>query len=116
MGCWQPSFPESNPFGEVHVFRMGLWAALFGVSDAAFRYPGTIECVTRVKEFAYHNWRMYNGPVGSSTPGNLLVYPINVMPGGGLENLPDVSHFPDFPGDCRVMGKKSAMLPQKLTT
>ena len=101
-----------------------MWyLSIFGQSldvfkeEAKFgRYPGTIECVTRVKEFAYHNWQMYNGPKGSSTPGNLLAYPINVMADGTLENLSDVSHFPDFPGDCRVMGKKSAMLPQKLTT
>ena len=38
VGCWQPSFPECNPIGDVHMFRMGLWAALFCVSDPAFRF------------------------------------------------------------------------------
>ena len=52
VGCWQPSFPECNPFGEVHTFRMGLWAALFCVSDPAFRFDLLHLCIQSLDEKA----------------------------------------------------------------
>jgi hypothetical protein len=69
-----------------------------------------------VKELVYHNWQEYTGPVGSHTPGQMLPYPINVMPDGTVENLEEFGCFPDFPGLCLVMGKKSGFFPQKVTT
>ncbi len=116
VGCWQPSFPEHNPYGDVHMFRMALWTSHFCLNDPVFKFPGTVECATRVKELAYYNWQQYAGPQNSVTPGQMLPYPINVMPDGRLENLDGHNCFPDFPGQCQVMGKKSGFLPQKLTT
>jgi hypothetical protein len=72
--------------------------------------------VAKVKEMAFYNWQQYVGPTGSSTPGQMLSYPLNVLPDGTLENLEGFSCFPDFPGSCKVMGKKSAVIPQKVTT
>ena len=40
VGCWQPAFPDDNPYGDVHIFRMSLWTEHFKISDPAFRYPG----------------------------------------------------------------------------
>jgi len=56
------------------------------------------------------------GPEGSVTPGMMLPYPLHVLPNGFVEPLPGFDEFPDFPAGSKVMGKKSAVLPQKLTT
>ena len=37
VGCWQPAFPEQNPYGDVHMFRMALWAAHMCTTDPVFR-------------------------------------------------------------------------------
>ncbi len=116
VGCYQPAFLDENPFGEVHMFRMSLWTGLLGTTEPVFRYPGTIECLTRVREMARHNWELYVGPEGSVTPGMVLQYPLHVLQNGFVENLKGHEEFPDFPSGGRVMGKKSAVLPQKLTT
>ena len=116
VGCWQPAFPESNPYGDVHMFRMSLWTGLLKITDPVFRYPGTIECVHKIKEMVYYNWTQYIGPDGSTTPGMLLPYPLNIMPDGAVENLDGIKDFPDFPPGSRVVGKKSAVIPQKVTT
>ena len=60
VGCWQPSFPESHPFGEVHMFRRALWATHFMSTDNVLLYPGSIECVNQVKKMAYDNWQQYS--------------------------------------------------------
>ena len=69
---------------------------------------------------AAYNWQVYSmeAEAGSYpvTPGQLLSYPLNVMPDGSIEYLPDISNFPDFPSSAKIMGKTSAMLPVKLTT
>ena len=33
VGGWQPAFPPDHPYGDVHVFRMSLWAEHFRHSD-----------------------------------------------------------------------------------
>ena len=143
VGCWQPTFTGAQPFGEVHMFRRALWASFFNSTDAILLYPGTIECVTRVKQMAHYNWHQYSrlvcellrrssslvvhksldlpstfcsSTLGTETPGMMLAYPLNVMEDGSLENLPGFACFPDFPGSCTIMGKKSAVIPQKVTT
>jgi len=117
VGCWQPAFPESHPYGEVHMFRRALWASHFMSTEQVLLYPGAIECVTRVKEMAYNNWQQYSSSTpGTKTDGQMLSYPLNVMADGTLENLEGFACFPDFPGSCKIMGKKSAVIPQKVTT
>ncbi len=116
VGCWQPSFPAQNPYGDVHMFRLSLWTALLKLVDPVLRYPGTIECVQKVKELAYYNWTQYMGADGAVSPGMLLPYPLNILPDGNIENLDGVKEFPDFPPGSRVVGKKSAVIPQKVTT
>jgi len=42
VGGWQPAFPPENPFGQVHIFRMSLWAEHFRHTDPIFCYPGKL--------------------------------------------------------------------------
>ena len=72
VGCWQPSFPESHPFGEVHMFRRALWATHFMSTDNVLLYPGSIECVNQVKKMAYDNWQQYSRFVPSFMKGSGL--------------------------------------------
>ena len=116
VGCWQPHFHLHNPYGDVHKFRMSLWTEHFRHMEPAFIHPGTIECVQKVKQYAFHNWQMYNGPKGSVTVGQMLSYPLNVMPDGELRNLDGVATFPDFPPGSKIMGTVSSFIPQKVTT
>ncbi len=74
----------------------------------------------KVKDMAAYNWQVYSMEANDGTfpvtPGQLLAYPLNVMPDGSIEYLPDMSSFPDFPSSAKVMGKTHWGLPEKLTT
>ena len=85
-------------------------------SDFFNRYPGTIECVQRFKSMIYHNWACYTSAESKETPGHCLPYPLNIMPDGTVENLDGFKDFPDFPSGSRVMGRKSNVIPEKVTT
>ena len=61
-----------------------------------------------------YNWGLYLNK--QPTPGQLLPYPLNVMPNGELKYLDGVSNFPDFPSSAKVMGKTNPLMPQKVTT
>ena len=61
-GGWQPAFPPDHPFGDVHIFRMSLWAEHFRYTDQNFRFPGSLECVQMVKSMALYNWQV-NMPI-----------------------------------------------------
>ena len=116
VGCWQPNFHKMNPYGDVHKFRMSLWTEHFRHMESTFIHPGTIECVQKVKEYAYYNWKMYNGPDGSVTPGQILPYPLDVQQDGDLRYLSNIETFPDFPPGSKIMGTLSSFIPQKVTT
>ena len=48
IGSHQPSYPPHHPYGDVHAFRMSLFAQWFKKGDPAFIHPGTIDCVQKV--------------------------------------------------------------------
>jgi phospholipase D1/2 len=121
VGCWQPNFSAFNPYGDVHMFRMSLWAEHLKTWEETFRFPGTLECTQRVKEMCHFNWKSYNFdsynlPQDPPPPGNLLMYPINVDGQGNISNLNMFISFPDYPSTAKIFGTKSSMLPEKLTT
>lgn len=121
VGCWQPAFPHFNPYGEVHMFRMSLWAEHLHHWEEIFRFPGTLDCTRKIKEMTDYNWQAYNYdkynfPQHVAPPGQLLTYPIQVNPDGSIENLPGFVSFPDYPSTAKVFGSKSGMIPEKVTT
>jgi len=121
VGCWQPQFSSYNPYGEVHMFRMGLWAEHLKTWEESFRFPGTLECTQRVKEMCDFNWKSYNFDVYGldqmePPPGHLLLYPVQVEMNGEMTNRDNFVSFPDYPSTAKVMGGKSAVIPDKITT
>jgi len=116
VGCWQPAYPDNNPYGCVHKFRMSLWAEHFRTTVNEFVHPGSNECVQKVKEMAFFNWQQYCGPEGSTTPGQILCYPLNILQDGTIKTLDGVEEFPDFPSGSKIVGTISSVIPQKVTT
>ena len=107
VGSWQPAFPPSNPYGDVHAFRMSLFTEHFRFCDPVFQHPSSWECVQKVKFMANYNWQMYTGPPGSTTTGQIITYPLNVNPNGSLQTFPDFECFPDFGPSGKIMGSMS---------
>lgn len=121
VGSWQPHYNQYNPYGDVHMFRMSLFAEHLCSFEETFRFPGTLECVSKVKEMAWYNWQSYNyDQYGLSpdvpTPGQLLMYPVRIEQDGAMNNLDGFVTFPDYPAAAKVFGTKSAMIPIKITT
>jgi phospholipase D1/2 len=106
-----------NPYGDVHAFRMSLFTEHFRNCEEVFIHPGRMECVQKIKQLAYINWQQYTASQpGSQTTGQMLPYPLNVMPDGSLEYLEGFKTFPDFKQGAKVKGTPSAVIPQKVTT
>jgi len=121
VGCWQPQFNAFTPYGDVHMFRLCLWAEHLRTWEEGFRFPGTLDCTHRVKEMCKHNWESYNFekyglPQEVPPPGQLLLYPIQVHPNGEISNLDGFKSFPDYAPTAKVFGGKQAMIPEKVTT
>ena len=105
VGCWQPAFLPDNPNGEVHNFRLALWAEHFGGSNSAFKYPATAECINKVQEFGDKNWKDYVD--GSVEPeGFAMSYPYSIDSDGTVGILEGFEQFPDFPAGSNIMGNK----------
>ena len=113
MGCWQPYFDQKNASGDVHKFRMSLWVEHFRTMDPNFTHPGTLSCIRKIKELASENWRMYIGPPGSVTLGQILLYPIRVHIDGKVSTDEGVESFPDFQ-TAKILGKRARGIPDLL--
>ena len=100
--------------GEVRKFRLSLWAEHVKHSEPVFLSPSSLECVQTVKNMVGYNWSLYLQK--QPTPGQLLPYPLNVLPNGDLDYIEGVTSFPDFPSSAKIKGKTNAMIPQKVTT
>ena len=110
-------FQKGCNMGGVHVFREALWSAHLGGFRPSLADPGTDECLAEVKRITENNWEVYTAPEPPTTQANvhLLPYPVSVAPGGGVKALEKpFDNFPDT--KASVVGKKSGVLPVKLTT
>eukprot|EP00170_Pyropia_yezoensis_P004259 contig_17468_g4270 len=107
--------PATPPRGEVHAFRLSLWAEHTGVLEDAFLAPATPACARRVRAIAEANWAAFIEPTEGAAVhdmrGHLVPYPYDVDAAGGV--TPRGSRLPDLP--FRVMGRDS-FLPNTLTT
>ena len=62
------------------------------------------------------NLQQYCGPEGSTTPGQVLCYPLIILQDGTIKTLDGVEEFPDFPSGSKIVGTISSVIPQKVTT
>lgn len=116
VGCWQKDFTEKNPHGDVHIFRMSLWAEHFRFTCTDFHFPGSEECLNKVKNLAAYNWQIYCQMKHGVTPGQVLCYPLKIEQDGSIGTLDGMTSFPDFGPIAYIMGAKSSYIPQTATT
>ena len=99
------------------MFREALWAAHLGGYRPSLMDPGTEECLAEVKRLTQENWEMYTAEEPPTIQSNvhLLPYPVQVSAKGDVQALDKpFNNFPDT--KASVVGKKSGVLPAKLTT
>ncbi|PIN17236.1 Phospholipase D1 [Handroanthus impetiginosus] len=118
MGAYQPHHTwakkQQHPRGQVHGYRMSLWAEHLGTVEKCFNEPETLECVKRVNEFGEENWKRYTNDEFTLLQGHLLKYPLSVDADGNVTPLPGHENFPDTGG--RVLGAHCPTIPDVLTT
>ncbi|GBG86059.1 hypothetical protein CBR_g40960 [Chara braunii] len=114
IGAYQPYYTSANRCGQVHGFRMSLWAEHMGTVEEVFRHPSKPECLKRVKEIARANWQQYTAGQVTNMQSHIVPYPITVTEDGEVTHLEGFQNFPDT--DANVLGDESFFLPNILTT
>lgn len=117
VGCSQPSHinnGQSPPRGQVHGFRMSLWAEHTGVVDECFIDPASQECVEKMNDITNRNWEIYSGHDLLDTQGHIMTYPYDIGEDGDLSTRSGVEHFPDFDSSAKVLGSNT-ILPNTIT-
>ncbi|CAL4185607.1 unnamed protein product, partial [Meganyctiphanes norvegica] len=116
VGAYQPMHTREvsgEPRGNVHQFRMALWAEHLGGVEEIHANPGTLECVQAVNELATTNWENFVTEEPCKITGHLLRYPVTVNDDGSVTSMEDSPNFPDT--EALVIGCTN-FLPNKLTT
>ncbi|KAI3711347.1 hypothetical protein L2E82_41358 [Cichorium intybus] len=102
MGAYQPYHTWArnltDPRGQVHGYRMSLWAEHLGTVHECFTKPESIECVRQVRSMAEANWKQFAGEEICEISGHLLKYPVEVVRSGKVKSLPGFENFPDVGG------------------
>eukprot|EP01089_Gocevia_fonbrunei_P006202 TRINITY_DN16768_c0_g1_i1.p1 TRINITY_DN16768_c0_g1~~TRINITY_DN16768_c0_g1_i1.p1 ORF type:complete len:143 (-),score=49.44 TRINITY_DN16768_c0_g1_i1:78-473(-) len=120
MGAYEPvvgkkhkKTPPKFARGDIHKFRMSLWAEHLNVSERQFLYPESDDCARRVREIGAANWKQYSAPEISTMTAHLMTYPLAVDPYGKVTSLSGSTCFPDT--TATVIGFASTLLPDALT-
>ncbi|CAL5442315.1 unnamed protein product [Camellia sinensis] len=103
MGAYQPHYTwaskHSIPRGQVHGYRMSLWAEHIGALEECFKHPESLECVRRVRSLSELNWKQYAADEVTDMKGHLLKYPVEVDQMGKVKPIPGCETFPDVGGN-----------------
>lgn len=118
MTSWQPDHvatKDSVPDGDIHAFRMHIWAAITNQMDDAFRNPSSPECVKAFNQIAEQNWQKYIGKETVDMDSHLLPSPfefdgVKLKARKGLKD----GCFSDT--KASVLGKKSPIFPEIFLT
>ncbi|KAI3681680.1 hypothetical protein L6452_36483 [Arctium lappa] len=102
MGAYQPHHTWAknlkDPRGQIHGYRMSLWAEHLGTVRDCFTKPESIECVRQVRSMAEANWNQFAADEVTELNGHLLKYPVEVVRSGKVRPLPGFETFPDVGG------------------
>uniref|UniRef100_A0A7N0U1K2 Phospholipase D n=1 Tax=Kalanchoe fedtschenkoi TaxID=63787 RepID=A0A7N0U1K2_KALFE len=103
MGAYQPHHTwarqRSSPVGQIHGYRMSLWAEHIGGLENCFLHPESVECVRRVRSLGEQNWRQFAAEEVTDMKAHLLTYPVEVDRTGKVRPLPGCETFPDIGGN-----------------
>ncbi|KAK8464850.1 hypothetical protein PHAVU_010G088850 [Phaseolus vulgaris] len=102
MGAYQPHHTwarlSAYPHGQIHGYRMSLWAEHTGTIEDCFLQPESLECVRRIRTMGEENWKQYSASDVTEMRGHLLKYPVEVDEKGNVKSLPGHEEFPDVGG------------------
>ncbi|KAL9303864.1 hypothetical protein ACSQ67_021127 [Phaseolus vulgaris] len=102
MGAYQPHHTwarlSAYPHGQIHGYRMSLWAEHTGTIEDCFLQPESLECVRRIRTMGEENWKQYSASDVTEMRGHLLKYPVEVDEKGNVRSLPGHEEFPDVGG------------------
>lgn len=118
MASYQPKHlatSESVAHGDIHAFRMHIWASITDQMSDAYRNPSSKECVDLMNSIAEKNFKDYMGEEPVDMTSHLLPFPLEfhkgeLIPRRGLVD----GKLPDTAGDA--MGKKSVVFPEMFLT
>ncbi|KAE8665838.1 Phospholipase D gamma 2 [Hibiscus syriacus] len=103
MGAYQPQYTwaakHSSPLGQIHGYRMSLWAEHTGVVEDCFTQPESIDCVRRIVQMGKLNWNQFASEEVTEMRGHLVKYPEEVDAKGKIRPLPGCETFPDVGGN-----------------
>ncbi|KAM7260188.1 hypothetical protein ACFE04_015929 [Oxalis oulophora] len=103
MGAYQPHHTWANkhsaPRGQIHGYRMSLWAEHMGGVEECFMKPENVECVRRVRSLGERNWSQFIADEVTEMSAHLLKYPVEVDRTGKVKALPGCDTFPDLGGN-----------------
>ena len=104
IGAFQPGHTVNeveSPRGDVHTYRMALWAAHLGGAEEIYENPGSEECLERVREVTRENWEKYTQEEPEHSDVHMLPYPLRIDDDGRVENLEEPwDCFPDTIASC----------------
>ncbi|KAI7748607.1 hypothetical protein M8C21_012407, partial [Ambrosia artemisiifolia] len=102
MGAYQPRHTWAtnltDPRGQIHGYRMSLWAEHLGTVHDCFLKPESIECVRQVRSMSEANWNQFASEEVTEMTGHLLKYPVEVVRSGKVKSLPGYESFLDVGG------------------
>ncbi|OWM71972.1 phospholipase D gamma 1-like [Punica granatum] len=102
IGAYQPRHTyakrNSYPKGQIHGYRMSLWAEHLGTVEECFKQPESLECMRRVRSLSELNWKQYAADEVADMKGHLLKYPLLIDGMGKVKPIPGCTTFPDVGG------------------
>ncbi|CAI0471977.1 unnamed protein product [Linum tenue] len=103
MGAYQPQHTwarkQRNPLGQIHGYRMSLWAEHLATVEDCFTQPESLDCVRRVRSMGELNWKQFLDDEVTEMRGHLMKYPVEVERSGKVKPLPGCETFPDVGGN-----------------
>ena len=120
MTSWHPDHlatEESIPKGDIHGYRMHIWASITNEMHDSFRDPKSSECVRKMNEIAESNWQKYIGDEVVEMESHLLPLPVEFFgKDKGVLARRDLKNGVFTDTSAEVKGNKSLMLPDIILT
>ena len=118
MTSWQPDHvatEDSVPNGDIHAFRLHIWAAITNQMNDAFRNPSSPECVKEFNKIAMQNWKTYIGEETVDIGSILLPSPFE-FDGDKLKARTGLKGGCFTDTKAAVLGKQSLIFPEIIMT
>jgi len=118
LGSYQPNLIPQDPDelckGDIHTFRLSLWAEHCGQHMRQHINPSSVECIRAMINVGQKNLHRYVHAIGEDSHSHLMSYPYQIEKDGKIFPRSDFKEFPDTGGS--VCGETKNLFPILLTT